>query len=72
MIHEATIKIDCGETTCASAPGAFCKYVGTKSFGTKFVCMFFRQKNGDETRLHDKDGWLQRDVVCMKHFKRVE
>lgn len=53
------ICIEHGDTTCAIAPGNFCMFVGTKSFGTRYVCLLF----GDEP-LYDANGWLQRCDQC--------
>lgn len=53
------IGIEHGDTTCAVEPGNFCMFVGTKSFGTKHVCMLF----GDEP-LWEQGGWLQRCDQC--------
>lgn len=58
------IKIDCGETTCASAPGQFRSQLGVKSFGTKPVCMLF-----NDTPLYENNGWLQRCEECLKKVK---
>lgn len=31
------IAIKCGDQTCASEPGEFCKYMGTTHFGSRWV-----------------------------------
>lgn len=60
-----TIKIDCGETTCASEPGVFCKQLGSRSFGQRPWCMLF-----DKELFEDKpDGWLQRCNECLEKVK---
>lgn len=61
------VLIEAGEKTCASAPRKFCQYVGVKTFGTKHVCMLFRDDFGNAAELtEDKPGgWLQRHVKCL-------
>jgi hypothetical protein len=55
--------LEMGESTCASAPGKFCRMVRTRSFGQKFFCALH------ETDLFDdEDGWLQRCPECLKEF----
>lgn len=61
-----TFKIECGVTTCASAPGEFCVYAGAKSFGTKPWCLLF------DTALFDSgepEGWLKRCPDCIEKEK---
>lgn len=66
------IVIKCGETTCASEPGAFCKYLYTSRFGTKFHCKLF-SKNDDvggyiELEEHQSGinkGWIARHEKCL-------
>lgn len=60
-----TITFVTGEKTCASAPGKFCRWQGTKNFGTTPVCMLF-----DDARLWEnvKGGWLMRCPECLKTF----
>ena len=64
----STIKIEHGETTCASEPGKFCRFLGTKNFGTQPVCML----NGDlplfEHSEGEKKGWLARSGACINEF----
>jgi len=69
--YSTKITIECGETTCASEPGKFCKFLGTKSYGTKSVCMFFRDEGDDEIILYDSpDGWVRRCPQCLETFKK--
>lgn len=37
------IPIECGETTCASEPGKFCRFLWIQKFGTEFVCGIFSE-----------------------------
>ena len=62
------IEIDCGENTCASVPGKFCKFLGSMRFGTINVCMLFNDETS-HTVLEDKDGWIQRCPKCIEHTK---
>jgi len=60
------VALRAGATTCSekpSYPGSMCRFVGTKGFGTMFVCRLF----GDEV-LTDKDKWLQRLPQCLAEF----
>lgn len=64
-------EINCGENTCASESGDFCKFLGSNRFGTVFVCMLFpnpkpgRKDSGSETPLKDLGGWIQRCPACL-------
>ena len=60
-----SIQIECGETTCASEPGKFCKFFGTMRFGTIPLCRLFPSDNESFTTLKDEDGWIQRCPDCM-------
>ena len=60
---EIILKTKCGENTCASEPGKFCRFFATKSFGTTMWCSWFN------VRLLDKDGWVQRAPECKEMFK---
>jgi len=59
------ICIEHGETTCAVEPGNFCMFVGTRSFGTRAVCMLFNEQPLFEDY---PNGWLQRCPQCLKIF----
>lgn len=61
------LEIECGETTCASEPGKFCRFVGAMRFGTIPICLLFPDRESPHTRLEDKDGWLQRCPQCMEN-----
>jgi hypothetical protein len=68
VLRSTTLYINCGEHTCADEPGRFCRFVGTKHFGQKHVCMFPFGDPGEVQELHDKDGWLQRLDICKLAF----
>lgn len=57
------IEFKTGETTCAVETGKFCRFCGSKNFGTKPWCYLF-----DEPIHDNKSGWLQRTYNCMKVF----
>lgn len=59
------IEIDCGETTCASEPGKFCRWRGSRGFGTVPICALFATKNDTYTDLEDMDGWVRRCQQCL-------
>ena len=67
------IPIECGEKTCASEPGKFCLYFGTKKFGQIAVCLLFRDQSvrslDSAQELDDKDGWTQRCYQCLEATK---
>ena len=71
MNRKLEIEIDCGDTTCASAPGKFCRFAGARRWGTVPVCLLFpdqnpsRQNVSGHTGLDDKDGWVQRCQGCL-------
>ena len=48
-----TLKIECGPTTCASEPGAFCSFVGSREFGTQPLCTLFPDAEYPYSRLRD-------------------
>ena len=63
--------INCGDTTCASEPGEFCKYLGSTKFGTVSVCMLIpdpdptsKNKSG-HTYLKVAKGGIQRCPECL-------
>jgi len=61
------IEFECGEKTCAYAPGKFCRFLKTSHFGTRYQCSLFV----DEDRLpvailEGEDGWLQRCEECLE------
>ena len=55
--------IEHGETTCASRPGKFCRFLGETHFGTVPVCMLFDQKLQE-----DENGWVKRCGKCFEEF----
>jgi hypothetical protein len=61
------LEIECGETTCASEPGRFCRFLGRQKFGSISVCMLFPDPDGQgsDTTLRDQDGWIRRCPACM-------
>ena len=56
-----SIPINCGEKTCASAPGVFCKQIRTLKYGQIWICNIF------EKELEIKNGWTQRCDQCLQH-----
>jgi len=66
-----TLKIECGPTTCASEPGAFCSFVGSREFGTQPLCTLFPDAEYPYSRLRDIDGWLQRCRACMEAERKT-
>ncbi len=69
MKAKLILNIVCGETTCASEPGKFCKFVRTQRFGTENVCHIFSEA---KSTLEEKDGWIQRHKECLKTAKPLE
>ena len=61
--RELQIRINAGETTCATEPGNFCIFFCTRKFGGVWFCYLFSKK------LYDEDGgltgWLQRCPECL-------
>jgi hypothetical protein len=66
MTRIIRLETECGERTCASTPGKFCRFVKSKNFGTEFVCILFDRK------LFDEGGWLQRCGECLEEFGTQE
>lgn len=62
-----SIEIECGETTCASKPGEFCKFFGTMRFGTIPLCRLFPSEGDSMTELKMVDGWVRRCDDCIAH-----
>ena len=63
------INIECGETTCAKAPGEFCSFMGSMRFGTIPICSLFPSDRDTYTELRDQDGWVQRCQQCLELSK---
>jgi hypothetical protein len=59
-MKQLVFKIQSGDKTCASQPGAFCQYVGTKRMGAIFGCTLF------QVNLEDENGWLMRCPECLE------
>ena len=59
--------INCGEKTCASEPGKFCKWVRTRKFGAIYFCHLWHAEDihGKQQSLEEKDGWLMRRPECL-------
>lgn len=64
MTFTISVQIECGEKTCASSSGVFCKYFGYKGLGTMPHCLFF------DTRLYEEHGWIQRADLCLENEKQ--
>jgi hypothetical protein len=70
------LNIECGEKTCAKRPGEFCKYLGTRKFGSISVCMLFptkfpqRKQNAATTELESENGWTMRCQECLDAEKK--
>jgi len=67
-----TLTFVSGETTCASEPGKFCKFLYTKNFGTSAVCHLFDDNPLFEHTFGEKKGWIARCHQCMKQFSSNE
>lgn len=69
------IQIECGEESCASEPGKFCRFLSTERYGTVYHCTIFSKtydrgvyalgKSSPHTSMKEKDGWLQRHPECI-------
>lgn len=69
------IPIKCGKKTCASEPGVFCRFLGSKGINS-WVCMLFpmldemkasfKEEVGSSTQLKENaDGWIARCPECL-------
>lgn len=66
MKRRLQIAIECGESTCASAPGVFCAQLRVARFGTRFVCAAFDYEElRDGSGTLSGPGWLQRLPECL-------
>jgi hypothetical protein len=65
---KSIIIIEHGEETCAVSPGKFCRFIGSRKFGTQPVCFLYPSDDSSTTDLYDKDGWVQRCHACVKEF----
>ena len=61
-MKKLTFDIECGEKTCASEPGKFCKFLRLGFGQRKQSCVLFG-------RVDDKDGWIQRHKDCLLEAK---
>jgi len=67
----ASEAIECGEKTCASEPGKFCRFIGSRKFGQVAICTRFLaedRKGTDFVTLDEFDGWVMRCDQCVHHF----
>lgn len=76
MKFKIEFEIECGEFTCASAPGKWCRFARTQRFGTEVYCEKFsstRSKFGQLgfrfEPLEVKDGWTMRHPDCLEATK---
>ena len=72
MKIQIKLDIECGELTCASTPGMFCKYFYTQRFGTIDHCHLFSKMGvygGLYEPLEVKDGWTLRHPDCLTNCK---
>lgn len=61
-----SLAVVCGEAACASEPGKFCQFLGSRRMGTMTVCRLFPTKEDSHTPLEDKHGWVQRCSACLE------
>lgn len=61
------IEIDCGDKTCASEPGKFCKYIRSRKYGQIHFCQLWHNEDGHgrPLQMEEKDGWLLRRPECL-------
>jgi len=62
------IEIECGEHTCASEFGKFCRYLGSTNHGSTPLCFLLYDKTHKRgqtyTVLTEIEGWTQRCPQC--------
>lgn len=64
---KVSIEYECGEKTCAVAPGKFCRFVRVSRFGKRYSCARFFDAGGDPQGLKDSsEGWLARCKQCLE------
>lgn len=70
------LPVICGETTCYDAvEKKRCRFVGTMNFGSIFVCLIYRDRNGDYRRLEEscpeniEQSMLLRLDECLAEIK---
>lgn len=63
MTVRVSIELECGERTCASKPGEFCRFLVAKADGSWPRCVLFGQYvfDGDGSI----QGWLLRCSECL-------
>jgi len=60
------IVINCDDKTCASEPGSFCAFYGTRKFGTTPCCTLFPEGQSFTELKEDRPfGWIQRCPACI-------
>lgn len=65
-MKQITFDLNCGETTCASSPGVFCQFSGSKNFGTVRLCTLFACASGEPQSLYpDSEGCIARCQLCL-------
>ena len=71
MKRKLAIEIECLGTLCATsvAGGRWCPHLGSKRFGTVFLCRLLPSGDKPYTVLTDTNGdgtgWLQRCQACL-------
>jgi hypothetical protein len=65
MKFQIVTEINCGERTCATAPGKFCRFFSSRDWGTQPYCSFF------QVDLFHVDGWAQRCPECLESARVV-
>ena len=70
------LPVFCGEATCYDKEaGKLCRFVGTMSFGTRYVCLLYRDEQGDHLGLHESNpanvekSMLLRLDVCKQEIR---
>jgi hypothetical protein len=63
MARTLHLEVLCGEKTCASEPGHFCRFLMTTHFGTRWSCHLFEKPVVAEP---DETGWLMRLPECLR------
>ena len=58
-VFDVTIRIECGDLTCASEPGRFCGQLGSRKLGQVPHCMLYGVDLGE------LDGWVARCAECL-------
>ena len=65
MNKHLNIEINCGDKTCASSPGNFCRFYGTMRMGTTPICLLFSTDDSNVVPLKEDGGWLMRCEQCL-------